>query len=172
MGPPPQNLPGGPGAGAAGGIWDAEVPGGGRILGFGGRFSGCRGPRGRGGDPPKSYRAPPRYTYEVAPVLVLLEEQVLAKLRELVGWSDGDGIFAPGGSMSNMLAMNVARFRRFPESRSRGSRDLPRLAIFASRESHYSILKGAAFLGIGTDNVHLVPTDERWVRGPPWDPRH
>uniref|UniRef100_A0A8C3DHZ1 Cysteine sulfinic acid decarboxylase n=1 Tax=Corvus moneduloides TaxID=1196302 RepID=A0A8C3DHZ1_CORMO len=103
------------------------------------------------------------YTYEVAPVLVLMEEQVLAKLRELVGWSSGDGIFAPGGSMSNMLAMNVARFRRFPESRSRGNWDLPRLALFASQESHYSIQKGAAFLGIGMDNVHLVRTDERWV---------
>ncbi|XP_048184186.1 cysteine sulfinic acid decarboxylase isoform X2 [Corvus hawaiiensis] len=102
-----------------------------------------------------------RYTYEVAPVLVLMEEQVLAKLRELVGWSSGDGIFAPGGSMSNMLAMNVARFRRFPESRSRGNWDLPRLALFASQESHYSIQKGAAFLGIGMDNVHLVRTDER-----------
>ncbi|NXN01916.1 CSAD decarboxylase, partial [Sylvia borin] len=103
---------------------------------------------------------PSRYTYEVAPVLVLMEEQVLAKLRELVGWSSGDGIFAPGGSMSNMLAMNVARFRRFPESRSRGNWDLPRLGLFASQESHYSILKGAALLGIGTDNVHLVRTDE------------
>ncbi|NWW18725.1 CSAD decarboxylase, partial [Falcunculus frontatus] len=101
------------------------------------------------------------YTYEVAPVLVLMEEQVLTKLRELVGWSSGDGIFAPGGSMSNMLAMNLARFRRFPESRSRGNWDLPRLALFASQESHYSIQKGAAFLGIGTDNVHLVQTDER-----------
>ncbi|NXM82524.1 CSAD decarboxylase, partial [Oenanthe oenanthe] len=103
----------------------------------------------------------PIYTYEVAPVLVLMEEQVLAKLRELVGWSSGDGIFAPGGSMSNTLAMNVARFRRFPESRSKGTWDLPRLALFASQESHYSILKGAALLGIGTDNVHLVQTDER-----------
>ncbi|NWV67895.1 CSAD decarboxylase, partial [Malurus elegans] len=104
---------------------------------------------------------PSRYTYEVAPVLVLMEEQVLAKLRELVGWSSGDGIFAPGGSMSNMLAMNVARFRRFPQSRSTGNWDLPRLGLFASQESHYSIQKGAAFLGIGTDNVHLVQTDER-----------
>ncbi|NWZ35258.1 CSAD decarboxylase, partial [Brachypodius atriceps] len=104
---------------------------------------------------------PSRYTYEVAPVLVLMEEQVLAKLRELVGWSSGDGIFAPGGSMSNMLAINVARFQRFPESRSRGNWDLPRLGLFASQESHYSIQKAAALLGIGTDNVHLVRTDER-----------
>ena len=28
-------------------------------------------------------------------------------------------------------------------------------------QSHYSIQKGAAFLGIGTDNVRLVGTDER-----------
>ncbi|KAF1584115.1 Cysteine sulfinic acid decarboxylase, partial [Eudyptes moseleyi] len=102
-----------------------------------------------------------RYTYEIAPVFVLMEEVVLAKLRELVGWSSGDGIFSPGGSISNMYAMNVARFHRFPESRRKGSWALPRLALFTSRESHYSIQKGAAFLGIGTDNVYLVDTDER-----------
>ncbi|XP_037230597.1 cysteine sulfinic acid decarboxylase isoform X2 [Falco rusticolus] len=102
-----------------------------------------------------------QYTYEIAPVFVLMEEVVLAKLRELVGWSSGDGIFSPGGSISNMYAMNVARFHRFPESRLKGSWALPRLALFASRESHYSIQKGAAFLGIGTDNVHLVSTNER-----------
>uniref|UniRef100_A0A8B9MLU7 Cysteine sulfinic acid decarboxylase n=1 Tax=Accipiter nisus TaxID=211598 RepID=A0A8B9MLU7_9AVES len=102
-----------------------------------------------------------QYTYEIAPVFVLMEEVVLAKLRELVGWSSGDGIFCPGGSISNMYAMNVARFHHFPESRQKGSWALPRLALFTSRESHYSIQKGAAFLGIGTDNVHLVGTDER-----------
>ncbi|XP_010217836.1 PREDICTED: cysteine sulfinic acid decarboxylase-like, partial [Tinamus guttatus] len=102
-----------------------------------------------------------QYTYEIAPVFVLMEEVVLAKLRELLGWSGGDGIFAPGGSVSNMYAMNVARFRRFPESKRKGSWALPRLALFTSRESHYSIQKGAAFLGIGTDNVRLVGTDGR-----------
>ncbi|XP_062488602.1 cysteine sulfinic acid decarboxylase isoform X2 [Pezoporus occidentalis] len=102
-----------------------------------------------------------QYTFEVAPVFVLMEGVVLAKLRELVGWSSGDGIFAPGGSMCNMYAMNVARFQRFPECRSLGMTALPRLALFTSCDSHYSIQKGAAFLGIGTDNVRLVATDER-----------
>ncbi|XP_074427498.1 cysteine sulfinic acid decarboxylase isoform X4 [Larus michahellis] len=101
-----------------------------------------------------------QYTYEIAPVFVLMEEVVLAKLRELVGWSSGDGIFSPGGSISNMYAMNVARFHRFPESRQKGNWALPRLALFASQECHYSIQKGAAFLGIGTDNVRLVATDQ------------
>lgn len=47
-------------------------------------------------DPPTGVVPPCRYTYEIAPVFVLMEEVVLAKLRELVGWSSGDGIFCPG----------------------------------------------------------------------------
>ncbi|KPP70436.1 cysteine sulfinate decarboxylase-like, partial [Scleropages formosus] len=56
-----------------------------------------------------------QYTYEVAPVFVLMEDVVLSKLRSLVGWSDGDGIFCPGGSVSNIYAMNLARYRAFPQ---------------------------------------------------------
>ncbi|KAM8862901.1 acidic amino acid decarboxylase GADL1-like isoform 2-T2 [Spinachia spinachia] len=42
------------------------------------------------------------YTYEVAPVFVLMENEILRGMRQLVGWTDGDGIFCPGGSISNM----------------------------------------------------------------------
>uniref|UniRef100_A0A8C3BS05 Cysteine sulfinic acid decarboxylase n=1 Tax=Cairina moschata TaxID=8855 RepID=A0A8C3BS05_CAIMO len=165
----------GPGPAAAAGRGRAQRhrqgPQGVRVEGA----AGAAGAAGPGAAPPRG--APPapaaalprrrplqrqdRYTYEIAPVFVLMEEVVLAKLRELVGWGSGDGIFCPGGSLSNMYAMNVARFQRFPEGRQRGSRALPRLALFASQESHYSIEKGAAFLGIGTDNVFFVRADER-----------
>ena len=39
-----------------------------------------------------------RFTYEVAPVFVLLEYVTLKKMREIIGWQDGrgDGIFSPG----------------------------------------------------------------------------
>jgi len=39
-----------------------------------------------------------RFTYEIAPVFTLIEEVILNKMREIVGWPDGygDGIFAPG----------------------------------------------------------------------------
>uniref|UniRef100_A0A8C9VBD7 Glutamate decarboxylase 2 n=1 Tax=Scleropages formosus TaxID=113540 RepID=A0A8C9VBD7_SCLFO len=38
------------------------------------------------------------FTYEVAPVFVLLEYVTLKKMREIIGWQDGhgDGIFSPG----------------------------------------------------------------------------
>uniref|UniRef100_A0A672M7A3 Cysteine sulfinic acid decarboxylase n=1 Tax=Sinocyclocheilus grahami TaxID=75366 RepID=A0A672M7A3_SINGR len=101
-----------------------------------------------------------QYTYEVAPVFVLMEEEVLCKLRSLVGWSEGDGIFCPGGSMSNMYAMNIARYWAFPQVKTQGLWATPRMAIFTSQQSHYSMKKAAAFLGIGTDNVFIVQVDE------------
>ncbi|XP_069828276.1 cysteine sulfinic acid decarboxylase isoform X2 [Dendropsophus ebraccatus] len=103
-----------------------------------------------------------QYTYEVAPVFVLMEDEVLRTMRSFIGWKTGDGIFCPGGSISNMYAMNVARFQRFPECKEKGMNALPRLVVFTSQESHYSVQKGAAFLGIGTDNVILVDTNDRW----------
>ncbi|XP_038866491.1 cysteine sulfinic acid decarboxylase-like [Salvelinus namaycush] len=75
-----------------------------------------------------------QYTYEVTPVFVLMEDEVLAKLRSLFGWTEGDGIFCPGGSVSNMYAMNVARYHTFPEVKLKGLWALPPLAVFTSQE--------------------------------------
>lgn len=36
------------------------------------------------------------FTYEIAPVFILMENVVLAKMREIIGWKTGDSIFAPG----------------------------------------------------------------------------
>lgn len=100
------------------------------------------------------------FTYEVAPVFVLMEAEVLKGLRQLVGWAEGDGLFCPGGSTSNIYAMNLARYQMFPDVKSRGLWNLPRLTVFTSSQSHYSVKKGAAFLGIGTDNVIVVKVDD------------
>ncbi|XP_066564575.1 cysteine sulfinic acid decarboxylase [Amia ocellicauda] len=102
-----------------------------------------------------------QYTYEVAPVFVLMEGVVLSQLRTLVGWSAGDGIFCPGGSMSNMYAMNLARYRAFPQVKRQGLWAVPRLAVFTSQEAHYSVNKSACFQGIGLDNVFVVRVDHR-----------
>ena len=75
-----------------------------------------------------------RFTYEVAPVFVLMETEVLKGLRQLVGWTEGDGLFCPGGSTSNMYAMNLARYRLYPEVKTQGLWGLPRLTVFTSAE--------------------------------------
>ncbi|XP_060036462.1 acidic amino acid decarboxylase GADL1 isoform X1 [Erinaceus europaeus] len=104
---------------------------------------------------------PSVYTYEVSPVFLLVEEAVLKKMIEFIGWKEGDGIFNPGGSVSNMYAMNLARYKYCPGIKEKGLFGLPRLILFTSAECHYSMKKAASFLGIGTENVYFVETDGR-----------
>lgn len=37
----------------------------------------------------------------------------------------------------------------------------PRLVMFTSQDCHYSVQKLAAFMGIGSDNVYAIATDDR-----------
>ncbi|XP_060077568.1 cysteine sulfinic acid decarboxylase-like, partial [Ylistrum balloti] len=101
------------------------------------------------------------FTYEVAPVFTLMEKYVVNKMLGLAGLSSGDGIFCPGGSISNMYGLNLARCKRFPEFKMDGMTSLPPLRILASEQAHFSIKKGAAFLGFGTKSVVPVKCDVR-----------
>uniref|UniRef100_A0A8C4YX65 Glutamate decarboxylase 1 n=1 Tax=Gadus morhua TaxID=8049 RepID=A0A8C4YX65_GADMO len=105
------------------------------------------------------------FTYEIAPVFVLMEQLTLKKMREIVGWpeGEGDGIFSPGGAISNMYSVMIARYKYFPEVKTKGMAAAPRLVLFTSEHSHYSIKKASAALGFGTENLILLKTDERWV---------
>ncbi|XP_004081797.1 glutamate decarboxylase 1 isoform X1 [Oryzias latipes] len=103
------------------------------------------------------------FTYEIAPVFVLMEQLTLKKMREFIGWpnGEGDGIFSPGGAISNMYSVMVARYKFFPEVKTKGMAAAPRLVLFTSEHSHYSIKKASAALGFGTENLILLSTDEK-----------
>ncbi|XP_060806034.1 acidic amino acid decarboxylase GADL1 [Amyelois transitella] len=101
-----------------------------------------------------------QYTFEVAPVFTLIELKVVRHILELFGIPEGDGIFSPGGSMSMLYALVAARFRAFPEVKTKGMRVLPEMVIFTSEDSHYSIRKAAHWLGFGTESVHTIKTNE------------
>ncbi|XP_042187837.1 glutamate decarboxylase 2 [Callorhinchus milii] len=103
------------------------------------------------------------FTYEIAPVFVLLEYITLKKMRAMIGWPGGcgDGIFSPGGAISNMYAMLIARYKLFPEVKEKGMAAIPKLIAFTSEHSHFSIKKSAAALGIGMDGVVLIKCDVR-----------
>ncbi|XP_064614729.1 cysteine sulfinic acid decarboxylase-like [Liolophura sinensis] len=102
-----------------------------------------------------------QYTFEVAPLFTLMEKEVFKTMRSLIGFNEGDGIFCPGGSISNMYAISLARFKKFPEVKTKGMHGIPPVCILTSEQSHYSLKKGAAFLGIGLDNVMTVKCDDR-----------
>lgn len=60
---------------------------------------------------------PSVYTYEVSPVFILMEEIVLREMRSIIGWPSGkgDGLFSPGGSISNGYGISCARFKFVPD---------------------------------------------------------
>ncbi len=100
------------------------------------------------------------YTYKVAGPHALIERVLTDRMAGAVGFADGEGLFAPGGSISNMCALVVARDRVRPEIAGGGSGG-DRLGVYTSELCHYSIEKNAALLGIGRESVRRIATDER-----------
>ena len=100
------------------------------------------------------------YTYEMSPVSTLMEIELVKKMSSLVGYENGGGIFVPGGSNGNLLAMLAARQKKAPETLKKGLFQTPELTLFVFKDSHYSMIKSAIQLGIGMDNVMKVDTDE------------
>jgi sulfinoalanine decarboxylase len=98
------------------------------------------------------------YTYKVAGPQVGIEKAIMHKVCNLVGYEHGDGTIAPGGSMSNLMAMLMGRDAKNKDVRYKGGNHF--MTLYTSIESHYSIPKNAAFMGIGTEQVRKVNTDE------------
>lgn len=73
------------------------------------------------------------FTYEVAPVFNLMEENILTLMRKYCGWTSGDGLLAPGGALSNLYAVLAARHRAFPNVKQYGFPSNTKLAIIISK---------------------------------------
>ncbi len=109
-------------------------------------------------------------TFEVAPVFTLMESAILTRLGQIAGYVNDEtasagaltdlppGIFAAGGSMGTLLALQLARHRHQPDISTAGSNG-DRLVLFVSASGHYAAAKSAAILGIGSDAVIKVEAD-------------
>lgn len=100
------------------------------------------------------------YTYKVGGAQVLVELELVKQMGLRVGFENADGVFTPGGSLSNLSGMLVARDRKRPGARRHGLRG-QRLRVYTSELSHYSVAKAVTMLGIGLDNLVRVAVDER-----------
>jgi len=98
------------------------------------------------------------YTYELSPMATLIEQALVKRMCEMVGFSDGNGTLTTGGSNGNMIGMMCARYNIDPLGQQRGF-DSGNLVSYVSEESHYSVLMAANVLGIGFDNVVKIPCD-------------
>lgn len=102
-----------------------------------------------------------QYTFEVAPVFTLIELKLLDHILKLFGIPNGDGIFTPGGSIALMYSIVAARYKKFPDIKTKGMKNLPEMVLFTSEDSHYSLTKAAHWLGFGTEQVKRISTNSK-----------
>ncbi len=99
-------------------------------------------------------------SWRSAPAAAEMEHVVLGWLKQMTGFApQGTGLLVSGGSLANFSALAAARSKADPQAGRQGTGNGPPLRIYASTEVHFSIVKGARLLGIGSDNVVLIPTD-------------
>jgi len=105
--------------------------------------------------------------YWASPVGITIEKTVIRWLADLVDFpAESQGVFMSGGSMANMCGIASACAKRFgAKFRSQGLAAFSgdsRPVIICSRAAHFSIRRAAVMLGIGTDNIVIVDTDDEF----------
>ena len=89
--------------------------------------------------------------------------------QRLVDWASGlaglgpaaDGIFTSGGTQSNLQALLMARNHATAHRPGPLPERLAGWRIYASADSHFSIVRSAVHLGLGEDAVVAIPVDGR-----------
>src|SRR5262245_46117147 len=90
-----------------------------------------------------------------APAPVEIERLTIDWIRQILGFAPGAaGLFVSGGSMANVAALATAQ-----QTKNHAS---GRLRIYASSETHHSIVKAATLLGIGRENVCQIAVDQNF----------
>lgn len=107
------------------------------------------------------------YTYEVAPVVTLMEHELIRRMGEPAGFPECEGVLAPGGSLSNLMALLLAREQAIPGCKEKGLHPGMRLTLFLSGEAHYSMRRAAAVAGLGLKSVVDVQTGRLGQMIPP-----
>ena len=90
------------------------------------------------------------------PAAAIIEQTVVGWLAQAIGCPGFRGHLTGGGSSANLMALAMARETKAPANEkgiASGG------VVYASSEIHMSIPKSIALLGIGRDDLRLIPTD-------------
>ena len=90
-----------------------------------------------------------------APAAVAIERTVVRWLAEAVGCPGFSGSLCAGGSSANLMGLAMAR-EKCLAANDRGAQPG---VVYASTEAHMSIGKAVALLGLGRQNLRLIPVD-------------
>jgi glutamate/tyrosine decarboxylase-like PLP-dependent enzyme len=103
--------------------------------------------------------------WAAGPIGALVEEEVTAWLRELVGFGPGSwGVLTSGGVMANVMAMTVARdvhlARRLGLDEPPRAERLAGVRVYASDQTHFSIARALDVLGFPEGTLRVIGSDE------------
>ncbi len=93
-----------------------------------------------------------------SPAAVTLEKTVVSWLAQIVSGREFRGVLCGGGSAANLMGLAMAREAKAPANKG-GIPSGAGLAVYASTEVHMSIPRAIALLGIGRENLRLIPVD-------------
>lgn len=102
--------------------------------------------------------------WQLSPAASVVERSVITWLGGLFGYDErAGGILTGGGSIASLNALTMALHARRPGFREQGLQtSAPQLVLYTSEEAHRCIDKAAAILGLGTDSVRHIPTDDQY----------
>jgi len=103
--------------------------------------------------------------YVLSPIVSIVEEIVGEWLRDLVGLPDASVGFVTGCQMANFTSLAAARHHVLERAgwdvEARGLFGAPEIDVVVSDESHYTIFNALRYLGLGSERVTRVPTDDQ-----------
>lgn len=94
-----------------------------------------------------------------SPAAVTIEKEVVSWIANAIGCDQFGGILTSGGSSANLMGLAMAREAKIAANES-GIRVKAPHAVYASTEAHMSVSKAVSLLGIGRDNLRLIPVGE------------
>jgi sulfinoalanine decarboxylase len=106
------------------------------------------------------------YTHKIAGINANIEDEVIQGLLPLVGFNQGDGSFFPGGSISNLVSLVLARENARTKMGSAERVSLDKFTAYTSECCHYSVVKNASITGIPRENVRKIPVDSKGRMSP------
>jgi aromatic-L-amino-acid decarboxylase len=105
-------------------------------------------------------------SWQSSPALTEVEEVVTDWMRQMVDLSPAwSGVIQDTASSCTLVALLCARERTSAFSLAGGglqAQSAP-LVVYVSTHSHSSVEKAALLAGFGRDNIHVIPTDDRYA---------
>ena len=92
------------------------------------------------------------------PATAVIERTVVSWFADALGCAGFTGVLTSGGSLANLMGLAMARENKMPANRRGAAGGV----VYASEQVHMSIRKAVALLGLGSDNLRLLPTDGQY----------